>query len=385
MNGLTCFRILNGVYTAAHNPSIFNFAKPFELVCCRTWLLGPSSENIKCNCTMANLTKIKYGRYYVGMYVQQAERKYNLLIGWVVEQICYLYFDETESFSQIKIGKRCELNNTNLRCCLTEKGGSTAYGNIIISNRCARLYKWTFKIVRKKVHMFIGIDSNPKFMHCDFSNYYRSFSTNPNDVFCAYGSDGNIYDSVSMIAKDYGIAWKRGDTVQMIVDTKNETLSYCVNDKEQGIALNGMQLDTKSYRMAIALFYLDDAIEIMDFDAEYDHEYNTDNDTDSEGTEGDDVLVELFECRNESCYIWNRTWVIVCGLLMVLSDEQPVEVDMTLGAMIIDVVPKNDERQFVVCVKERSTEDNKRYLFKTASSSVRNHWVNSIRSMLSGH
>ena len=196
--------------------------------------------------TLSNSNRIRFGRYYVEIYVQYHEKLYNLLIGAVIEIICHLYYNETESFSQIDTGKRLELNNTNLIAKLASKGASTAYGNIKITKRLDILsYKWTFNIRYKRWTMFIGLDSNSKFGNSDFSNFYRNFRIKHNDIFCAFGSDGNLYHNDNRYPDQYGIEWKTGDIMHLRIDCDQWTLTFYLN--EQNLGTYNLTPDKKYY------------------------------------------------------------------------------------------------------------------------------------------
>eukprot|EP01084_Bolivina_argentea_P136797 240938_1 len=341
--------------------------------------------------TVVNSNRVKFGRYYVEVYVQHYERIYNLLIGWAVEQVTYSYYDETESFSQINCSKRCDLNNTNLICTLTTKGASTAYGNVTITKRLdIKSYKWSFKIQSKKLNMFIGVDSNAKFSNTDFSNYYRSFSTTHDDIFCAYGSDGNIYDHKSVIAETYGIAWKTGDTIDMIIDAQKETLRYIVNGNDQGIALKNMRFCDKSYKIAIALFYPDDRVRITDFDIEW-KENIQENDFELSDDETSQCL-DINSLPTLEGYLlikeyssWIRKFVIIKGPYMCVNDEDKKEFDMKCALIIIQVLAVTflkSQRKLLIQTIAQSGGSDKQWMFRTPSETIRDHWVSVIQGYI---
>ena len=212
---------------------------------------------------------LKYGDQEVQFYIKYLQRILSLEIPSVICHICCLYFGQkTEYFDNTKMGIRCKLNNSKNICTLIRNGGSTVYGNVNINtkeNKYILSYKWTFKIIKKRINMFIGIDSNPRFTQVDFSNYFRNYDKFHKDIFCAYGSDGNIYDYISRDCDEYGVKWKENDIIEMIVDTQEETLSYMVNGEDQGIAMEELDFEEKTYHMAVALFYGEDEIQLIDF------------------------------------------------------------------------------------------------------------------------
>ena len=59
--------------------------------------------------------------------------------------------------------------------------------------------------------------------------------------------------------------WEEHDNITVLVDAKKEALMYYVNDEYQGIAMDELISSKKIYTLAVALFYEDDAVELIDF------------------------------------------------------------------------------------------------------------------------
>merc|ERR1712087_771928 len=96
----------------------------------------------------------------------------------------------------------------------SRSGANTVYGTRRVDSN-ARLYRWTLEIRELRVNMVIGIDSNPKFMRCDFSNYRRSFGGNRKDIFCGYDCDGCLYSSRWRESEEFGEELRPNDVLEM--------------------------------------------------------------------------------------------------------------------------------------------------------------------------
>ena len=315
----------------------------------------------------------------VSLFVRHSERIYEIVVGEVIEGMCSSYFGESEYFSKEHKGKRCKLEKDDRTCSLRRNGGSTIYGNIWVNDAMkANIYKWTFKIKEKKLNMFIGIDSNPKFTECDFSNFHRGLGMSPNDIFCAYGSDGSLYGYFSPMADEYGIAWSSEDIIEMIVNPEAQTLSYCVNGMDQGIALDDLRFDTHSYRMAVALFFESDCIELADFYIDCKQSIKR---SDDEGSISDDddaeILIERFAVKQIGCE-WKQKWVIVKGCCLWIEHQfDELYEDSSLIIKNIAIDSKSDT-QFIVTAEDRMTNEIKRYLINATSNQIRTEWMNSL-------
>ena len=216
-----------------------------------------------------------FNRFMVKVYLQHLERILSIDICPIIYDLSCSYLDAMDigdHFDENNKGPRCKLNDEKTECMLTHNGSNTVYGKLLIGKHpFITAYKWKFKIISIKLNIFIGIDSNPCFPRSDFSNFFRCFNTSHDEIFCSYGSDGNVYHHVSRDAYKYGTEWDTGDELEMIVDMKHETLSYCVNGKYQGTAMSELQINNqKTFKMAVALFYEEDAITLIDFSVQKD-------------------------------------------------------------------------------------------------------------------
>ena len=111
------------------------------------------------------------------------------------------------------------------------------------------IYEWIIKIISCSAWITIGIDcSNQKHINCDFSdrtenNYY------------AYGSAGYVYcHKTRSRASPYGTDFEKNDEIKMVLNTKNKTLKYFVNNIDQTIAFKDIDLINNKYHFAVCFF-----------------------------------------------------------------------------------------------------------------------------------
>ena len=103
----------------------------------------------------------------------------------------------------------------------------------IYDNSDNNIYEWTLKIDQMSSWITIGIDSSlQKHINDDFSDQ-------DGYTYYAYGSSGYIYQNkYDFRSVEYGIEYKTNDEIKMVLNKKNRSIKYYVNDKDQGIAFN---------------------------------------------------------------------------------------------------------------------------------------------------
>ena len=146
----------------------------------------------------------------------------------------------------------------NKQCTVISRQGqsdaTSAYGNIIIpSSITNKIYQWKFKIL--KLYTFsicLGIDdANCHSLNTNFIGQNSQKTVN-------YGlwSNAKIQSFNDKIANiDYGTSFKDNDIIIMTLNLKLRTLSFGINNINQGVAFKNIINDKNlSYRMAIRLF-----------------------------------------------------------------------------------------------------------------------------------
>ena len=149
--------------------------------------------------------------------------------------------------------------------------GISIFGNVKISQKlCSSKFIWTFKIseARPGLAIAIGIDANlAKIVNDLFDcngSADRPFYAYEAEFYTSYGStretaklNVHVPNDMRVIDVDYGICYaqeNKENILKMELDTKNKTLRYFVNEKDQGIAVNNVMLDNdEEYTLAISM------------------------------------------------------------------------------------------------------------------------------------
>ena len=335
---------------------------------------------------------IGFRRYHVQCYVQNHERKIEKIIGWIIEELVYFYYGESmEYFSESNKGRRAVLDETQFICELTQKPPCTVYGHAAITKKMGyNGCQWRFRIHSIKDNIFVGIDSNPIFSNTDFSSYYRSFGVNKQDaIFCAYGSDGVIYDNNTFVSEPYGVSWGRGDIVEISLNIAKECVSFRVNGVDQGMALDNLKFDTKSYTMGVALFCEEDCVELVDFNIDYkdfselDGGIEQKQEDDGDEHEDEDMLEfsSWMDRRGKDETGWERMFVMVKGPYISMVQTMIGVFDMNSSLIMVQVFAITTDtlrQQFMIVTMDELSGDMVEYVFRVESQAIRDYWVKNI-------
>ena len=179
-----------------------------------------------------------------------------LITAYYYEPECFAFFPE----SITKNEKKDVITHSSLR-------DISIFGNMKISkNLYCNKFIWTLKISNCCIGLSIaiGIDADSSkdvesLFDCNeradvpfyaYESYYRKYSQNS---FFHYFT-GDMKEST--IRGKYGICYVEQETeniLKMALDTKNKTLRYYVNEKDQGIAVDDVMLDNnEEYTLAIS-------------------------------------------------------------------------------------------------------------------------------------
>ena len=220
-------------------------------------------------------SRLEQLRILIIYFIEHNQRMYDIQIPSHISNLCGQFFGEGCTFNAVNKGSHMKLTQCGSICTHSGNGANTIYGLFkvdVARYPDIQFYRWKLRILRKKVNVYIGIDSNPIFYRSDFSNCFRDFKfTNDDrkgkgrDRFCAYSSDGFLYHYYSQVAHCYGDEWGEGDVITMIVDVEREALAFAVNDQYQGIAMDQLELSKRTYCLAVALFHDEDSVEFIDF------------------------------------------------------------------------------------------------------------------------
>ena len=201
----------------------------------------------------------------VSGYLRQHEISLSQIIPPLVVHICLMFHWIPEYFDIIS--KYVKVSDDKLRIKLiskTTKNQNTTFGAMRIPSTDTRIYLWTFKILHKKGDdIIIGISNGSN------NNQPFHFRDRGKQTF-NYGYCGN-FKVVNTAFKIYGDDFKENDILKMILDLKKKTLSFMINDKDQGIAFENIKYSPDIYyKMAVSFEGLTDEIQLINFENKID-------------------------------------------------------------------------------------------------------------------
>ena len=181
------------------------------------------------------------------------------IIPSIIYHICINYYWMKEYFTLF--GKHMKLNDEKNIIQNIDNFVDTAYGNIQIDNKLF-LYEWNFKIIKHFAEIAIGIESSNKhFIDGRFTNKDQ----NENE-FYAMNHDGIRYSNkVREQFASYDISRENGGTVKMIVNVKNKTISFVIDNKSLGIVFDDINFKTNKYNLAVYIGNQGGEIELVSF------------------------------------------------------------------------------------------------------------------------
>ena len=192
-------------------------------------------------------------------------RRHKMEIPPSIINYCALYaYLIIEQFDATKLPDSVMLSNHACTVKQTKTKEVTTYGMVPILSTSKMIHEWKFLINRFGSSPAIGIEQiegreQPRHRHKLF--YYSVQSDIINYAF----DNEALKWSQGTLAQSYGSKYNDGDTVEMILNLSNGTLSYEINDKDQGVCFNVKQEADLYYILAIALFDIDDSITLLKY------------------------------------------------------------------------------------------------------------------------
>ena len=140
-------------------------------------------------------------------------------------------------------------------------GINTCYGTIKIPSTNESIHHWIFKIIQTDNFIAIGIDET-NYTRTDKS--FFDFTTNSK----VYGiwSDGDVtrWDKGHRSGKS--VKFGDNDTVEMILDLKNKSISIRVNEQDKRIVVDDVTTgDEIEYCMAVALKFDQTSVRLLNY------------------------------------------------------------------------------------------------------------------------
>ena len=127
---------------------------------------------------------------------------------------------------------------------------------LINPNDNDNIYEWEIRIQNKSRDKFIGnggaVIGIHSFENCEMilDNVFAGFDNQhpQSSRYWGVSSDGWIHSNTNNGAGVNVIKrWQTWDVIKMILNTKDKSLKYCVNDIDYGIVFRGMEFFEKTY------------------------------------------------------------------------------------------------------------------------------------------
>ena len=188
-------------------------------------------------------------------YVREIEQEIILsnIIPKDIKNIIYSFCNCCDSWD-LEYNNSNKVNIVGSTLIAINDSSSTNYGNQIIKNN--EYYTWKLRLKSRKKNSYahqpnIGVIENDK----NILFQYKNNSTN------WYGAKGYYLSSTSKLIfgnsgiKKYEATFQnKGDIMEMTLDLRNNTLSYCINNNDFGIAIKNISCDdNKGYRLAVSM------------------------------------------------------------------------------------------------------------------------------------
>ena len=197
---------------------------------------------------------------------------YFIIPSLVIYVILYFY-SELEEFDDHPTG--IVLTGDNKIATTATPHWSSLYGKNIYQRNKRLIYHWTFKIVDGPLvgDILIGIhsyDTFGKILDGDFTSSSRHEMAK--SLYWAICCNGMIYSNTNDNEFKYGgkygenARWRLGDEIEMILDMKQKTLTFYVNDRDQGIAFDDITCDNYIHTyMAVSMGSIRTVVQLISF------------------------------------------------------------------------------------------------------------------------
>ena len=187
--------------------------------------------------------KIKFA---VDAYIHEQEKMLNTnsffnTVPQLINYIVTCYYNSSDSWDEKNVAKNMHIVK-NCVALKTNKQGNAFLTNIIAKDK----FMWTFEIKKMAMWLNIGIWNTSR-PHPGTEKYYFIETKDMGYCFDArYGQteNWNIFDK-----RFYGVACNDGDTIKMILDMNELTLTYVINGKDYGAAFRN--IDRANYKAVV--------------------------------------------------------------------------------------------------------------------------------------
>lgn len=205
-------------------------------------------------------------------YIRAVQKGLIDVIPKEINEICFVYyFEKKDKFdgdvsSAEEFLKISSDGNTATAIGMDpDREFITALGSTVIpSINNEKIYEWTFKIKHNHAFYAVGIGEKPlNGLGVNESNHYHIYNAYNGKIHCYKGKP---------FSKQIGPIVYTGDTMKLILNMKQSTLSYVINDIE--ILEDGnpgfdnlAKGEDINYRVMVCFYFSNDSIELVHFSA----------------------------------------------------------------------------------------------------------------------
>ena len=174
-------------------------------------------------------------------------------------EICISFYFIPECF-EIYDNELINITNNGFTMTNISDEVSTCYVSIEMLSTTNLIHKYKVKINKMRCNnLVIGMDdTNAEYTYGVF--YYDEDSNN-------YGYTASGKKCSRNEVESYGIGCNENDTILTIIDFNKKTISFQINDKDQGIAYKNIQTNEKiNYRFAVCTADVDDSVTLLNYE-----------------------------------------------------------------------------------------------------------------------
>ena len=194
----------------------------------------------------------------VAGYFKTLKQETDIIIPSIIVSITILFYHAKEFFTVCGSHMKIDKNSLRVTTFLSSRlKKDTCYGNIPINDQYDCIYSWTFQIIEKnRNRVEIGIDtSNKQRINKRFTS---TVNVEDNDtLYYAYGSNAVLRSHRHKSGDNTyidGTKFEKGDILKMVLNTKNKTLQFFINDELQGARFDDVEFkEDKDYYLAISM------------------------------------------------------------------------------------------------------------------------------------
>eukprot|EP01084_Bolivina_argentea_P241585 405522_1 len=195
--------------------------------------------------------------YLVRGYIRKIQKLHDIMIPMNIIEICIIFYFISEEWN-----KNLIVNNVNIQNNIITNKLSSWCTSFLSNTYNKGHHQWIFKVKKKIYDIFIGICLNHKYDKKLALNTWIGNEANRSYAFSVTFATVNKFNKLNEWEDQdsYGIQCKDNDIISMMVDFDSLTLSYCINNKNYGIAHH---IKAGTYVVAVTVSRKGESIEFV--------------------------------------------------------------------------------------------------------------------------